>query len=248
MKNRPIDNLYVIYYGWLISDKIGTPGPATIAIAAARPKILIGFYYTFEPKYPNFSQQVCDLLHAAQIKLFAYINTDYGDRPLAAVEAEARDYLAKGVDGIFFDQVYNFLDDQQTPYYERLYALVRSSGKSVIVNTGVAQSGEAILQITDILMVEHDWRMLHQSSPWHLRYPSARFMGNSSNEAGTERYFDYCIDYETAVRDTYEAWANGIGWHYSTDHYTTLPAWFLDYARSVSLPIGNPRSIRRSAL
>src|SRR6266487_4263018 len=102
MKNRSIDNLYVIYYGWLISDKIGTPGPAAMAIAAARPEMLIGFYYTFEPKYPNFSQQVCDLLHAAQIKLFAYINTDYGDRHLAPAKRKARDNWPKGVDGIFF--------------------------------------------------------------------------------------------------------------------------------------------------
>ncbi|MEI7769335.1 MAG: spherulation-specific family 4 protein [Chloroflexales bacterium] len=231
---------YVIYYGWLIADAAGTPGPAATAIAAAGPGVLIGFYYTFEPKYPNFSRQVRDLLRAAQISFFAYVDTDYGNRPLAAVEAEARDYLAKGVDGIFFDQAYNFLDDRQTPYYQQLYALVHSSQKSVIINTGVAQSGEAIMEVTDILMVEHDWRLLPQLSPWHGRYPPTRFMGNSSNEAGTERYFDYRIGYEAAVRDTHEAWASGIGWHYSTDHYTTLPAWFSDYARSVSTPIDIP--------
>ncbi|MEI7643545.1 MAG: spherulation-specific family 4 protein [Chloroflexales bacterium] len=231
---------YVIYYGWLIADAAGTPSSAAATIAAACPEVLIGFYYTFEPKYPNFSRQVCDLLRTAQIALFAYVDTNYGNRPLAAVEAETRDYLEKGVDGIFFDRVYNFLDDRQTPYYQRLYALVRSRQKSVIVNTGVAQTGEAIMQVTDILMVEHDWRMLRQLSPWHKRYPSDRFMGNSSNEVGTDLYFDYCIDYETAVRDTYEAWAIGIGWHYSTDHYTTLPTWFPDYARRVHIPIGIP--------
>lgn len=226
---------YVIYYGWLISAADGTPGPAATAIATARPELLIGCYYTFEPKYPNFSWQVCDLLHAQQIALFAYIDTDYGNRSLTTVEAEARDYLAKGVDGIFFDRAYNFLDGRQTPYYQHLAALVRHSQKSIIVNTGVAQSGEAIMDVTDILMVEHDWRMLHQLSPWHRRYPSARFMGNSSSEVGTDCYFNYRIDCTTAVRDTYEARERGIGWHYSTNHYTTLPTWFSDYMHSVSI-------------
>jgi hypothetical protein len=234
VKNRPVRNPYVIYYGWLIADSAGAPGPAAAMIAAAGPKALIGFYYTFEPKYPNFSPQVCQILHAAQIDMFAYVDTNYGNRPLAEVEAEAYEYLTKGVDGIFFDQVYNFLDDQQAAYYQKLHALMRSSGKSMIVNTGVAQTGEAIMDVTDILMVEHDWRTLYQLNPWYAQYPPERVMGNSSNEPGTERYFDYRVDYKMAVHDTNEAWANGIGWHYSTEHYTTLPAWFLDYARSVT--------------
>jgi hypothetical protein len=234
VKNRPIRNSYVIYYGWLISDAMGTPGPPAAAIAAAGPKALIGFYYTFEPKYTNFSSQVCDMLHTAQIDMFAYVDTSYGNRPLVEVEAETYEYLLKGVDGIFFDQVYNFLDDQLASYYQALHTLVRGGGKSVIVNTGVAQTGEAIMEVTDILMVEHDWRMLYQQNPWYAKYPAERFMGNSSNEAGIERYFDYRIDCEMAVHDTHEAWANGIGWHYSTDQYITLPAWFLDYARSVT--------------
>lgn len=245
MTNRPIHNPYVIYYGWLIADAAGTPGPAAAMIAAAGPRALIGFYNTFEPKYTNFSPQVCEILHAAQIDMFAYVDTSYGNRSLTEVEAETYDYLAKDVDGIFFDQVYNFLDDQQAPYYQKLHALVRSSGKSVIVNTGVAQTGEAIMDVTDILMVEHDWRTLYRQNRWYARYPPERVMGNSSNEPGTERYFDYRIDYATAVQDTEEAWANGIGWHYSTDQYTTLPAWFLDYARSI-ITVSQPALQRRS--
>lgn len=221
MTDRLAHYRYVIYYGWLIAN------------ASAGPAAVIGFYYTFEPKYINFSRQVCGLLHAAQVKLFTYINTDYGDRPLAEVAAEANEYLTQGVDGIFFDQVYNFLDDRHTVYYQSLYTLVHERGKTVIVNTGVAQPGEAIMGVTDVLMVEHDWRSLYQANPWFARYPPERFMGDSSNEPGTAGYFDYRVDLEMAVRDTREAWAHGIGWHYSTDHYTTLPAWFLEYARGV---------------
>lgn len=229
-------NLYVIYYGWLIADPAGTPGPAAREIAAAGPRALICFYNTFEPRYTNLSQQVRDLLRAAQVKVFTYVDTSYGARPLAAVMAETCEYLAHAVDGIFFDQVYNFLDDQHGAYYQALYTLVRDSGRSVIVNTGVAQPGEAIMDITDILMVEHDWRMLYQENPWHMRYPPWRFMGNSSNEPGVERYFGYRVTKQTAVRDTREAWSHGIGWHYSTDHYTSLPSWFSAYARTISVP------------
>src|SRR5262245_44899783 len=95
-------NLYVIYYGWLIADPAGRPGPAARAIAAAGPGALICSYHTFEPKYTNVSQQVHDLLRAAQVKVFTYVDTSYGERPLAAVIAETEEYLAHAVDGIFF--------------------------------------------------------------------------------------------------------------------------------------------------
>jgi hypothetical protein len=104
----------------------------------------------------------------------------------------------------------------------------------VIVNTGVAESGEAIMDVADILMIEHDWRSLYRMNPWYAQYSPERFMGNSSNEPGTQRYFDYRVTCETAIRDTREAWANGVGWHCSTDRYTELPPWFSEYARGIA--------------
>ena len=226
-------NLYVIYYGWLIASPDGQPNRAAQAIAAARPDALIASFYTFEPKYPNLSPQVRDCLRAAGTRIFAYADTSYGARPLAEVEAEASDYLAQGVDGIFFDQVYNFLDDAQLAYYQRLYALVRQHGKTVIVNPGIAEPGQAIMSVTDLLMVEHAWRGLIETNRWFAKYPARRFMGNSSNEPDSEQHFGYLVDKDTALRDTREAWSKGLGWHCSTDRYILLPDWFAEYARAI---------------
>jgi hypothetical protein len=229
----PSGKFYVIYYGWLIDDADGTPNQEAHLIAQAKPDAVIASFYTFEPKYDNLSVQVRELLNKAGIQLFAYVDTDYGNRPIADVQAEAIDYLANGIDGIFYDQVYNFLDDAYTSYYQELYNLVRASNKTVIVNTGIAQPGEPIMEITDILMVEHAWRSLYKTNPWFAAYPPTRFMGNSSNEPDPEQHFDYLVDGDTGIRDAREAWANGIGWHCSTDRYITLPPWFLACARRI---------------
>lgn len=85
------------------------------------------------------------------------------------------------------------------------------------------------MSVTDILMVEHAWRELYQTSTWFKNYPSERFMGNSSNE-----YPGYAVDYDSAVKYTREAWTNGVGWHFSTDQYVNLPEWFQKYTKTLS--------------
>lgn len=229
----PSSSLYVIYYGWLISTPEGAPNAQAHAIAAAQPKALIAFFYTFEPHYPNLSEQVRELLQGSGVALWVYVNTDYGQRALDEVKAEAVEYLSQGVDGIFFDQVHNFLDDTCSEYYQVLYDLVHSYGKTVVLNTGVAECGERIMDVTDVLMVEHDWRAMYRSNSWQARYPATRFMGNSSNEWPPETLFGYTVDCDAGVRDTREAWANGIGWHFSTEQYIELPDWFVRYAHQV---------------
>jgi hypothetical protein len=227
---RPVNNqnLFVIYYGWLISDPDGTPNAEAQAIAAARPALLVASFYTFDPVYPNLSPQVRDLMHEAGIRIYAYVDTDYAQRDRNLAIAEAGDYLSQGVDGIFYDQVCNFLDNKPLDYYQELYDYVHNQGKSVIVNPGIGKPGEEIMNVTDILMVEHAWRELYQTNSWFANYPSERFMGNSSNE-----YPGYEVDNESAVRYTRESWENGVGWHFSTDRYITLPDWFGDYIRGV---------------
>ncbi len=221
--------MFVIYYGWLIADVAGTPNSAAHAIAAARPDLLIASFNTFEPKYINLSRQVRDLLHQAGVRLFAYVDTGYGQRDRNVVKAEALEYLSQDVDGIFFDQVYNFLDNAQLEYYQELYGFVRNQLRSVIVNPGIGQPGQEIMNVTDILMVEHAWREMYQANSWFSAYPPQRFMGNSSDEHNST----YLMDCEAAVKETTEAWNNGIGWHFSTNRYTALPVWFLDYAFSL---------------
>ncbi|HEX2913327.1 MAG TPA: spherulation-specific family 4 protein [Chloroflexia bacterium] len=225
-------NLFVIYYGWLIADPSGTPNEYARLIAAAKPDLLLASFYTFEPKYLNLSPQVRELFRDAGVRIFAYVDTNYGNRPVEEVKAEAIEYLRQDVDGIFYDQVYNFLDDAKSDYYRELYTLAKNQLRAVIANTGIGQPGEEVMQVTDILMVEHAWRELYQSNTWFKKYQPERFMGNSSNEH-PELNTVYQIDRNTAQLDTTEAWANGVGWHFSTDHYIDLPEWFLQYAFSL---------------
>lgn len=233
--NRAVtgQKLFVIYYGWLIEDVDGTPNDAARAIAAARPDLLIVSFYTFEPKHTNLSKQILDLFHQAGILVIAYVDTNYGKRDYELVKTEVDDYLGQKVDGIFLDQVYNFLDDEHTAYYQNLYNHIKNQSKLVISNTGISTPGEAIMQVTDILMVEQAWRDLYQTNPWFAAYSSERFMGNSSNEY-PEHYPDFQMNADSAVRHTKEAWAKGIGWHFSTDNYITLPDWFPQYVTKLN--------------
>lgn len=239
-KFRPITsrNRFVIYYGWLIADRAGNPNEAARCIAAAQPALLIASFYTFEPKYPNLSKQVRGLLHQAGVRLFAYVDTDYGRRDRDEVKAEAYDYLNQNVDGIFFDQACNFLDGAHFAYYQDLYEYVRRYDKPVILNPGIGQPGEEIMNVTDILMVEHAWRELYQTNSWFAAYPPERFMGNSSNEH-PDLPWHYQINCDIATRDTEEAWSKGIGWYFSTDNYISLPEWFSQYVSNLNYSTNN---------
>ena len=228
-------NLCVIYYGWLTSDSSGRPNSLATTIAAARPQALVANFYAAQPKFMNLSPQVRNLFHSVGTQIFAYTATGYGARERGAVQAEVADYLANGVDGIFYDEVAAHMDRAQSKYYQYLYALVNNHGRKVIMNTGVAESSEALMDVADILMLEHQWRAFSETCAWRSKYSPERFMGNSSNEPGSSAYLGHTIDGNVAVRDTLEAWARGIGWHYSTDRYTELPPWFAAYTRAVRM-------------
>lgn len=226
-------NLCVIYYGWLIADASGAPNRAAAAIARARPRVLIAAFSTLQPRLTNLSPQVRELLQASGALLFAYVPTGYGARDLADVKAEAAGCLAGGADGIFYDEVPACPDEAQLASYQALHALVKERGGRVIANAGVDRSDESLMRVADILMVEHQWRTFGEASPWRAGYPPERFMGVSSNEPGADAFLEGAIDRQTAVRDTRAAWACGVGWHYSTDRYVELPAWFADYVRAL---------------
>jgi len=228
-------NRYALYYGWLIADAPGNPNEAAIALANSIPKILIANYYTQSPKLANLSTPVQNLFRAQGTLIYAYVATTYGNRDIALVKAEALEYITGGgVDGIFFDEAYNFMEgpnNHHLTYYQSLYSWMQEQGRQTILNVGIGQPGERAMTATDILMVEHDWRNLYQNNTWFHNYSPERFMGISSNEAAG--FFPYTVDETTAIRDTKEAWAHNVAWHYSTDLYTTLPSWFSTYIAGV---------------
>ncbi|MEI6043041.1 MAG: spherulation-specific family 4 protein [Chloroflexota bacterium] len=224
---------YVIYYGWLVADQVGQPNQIARLIAAAQPQILVAAFYTDLLGCTNLSPQVQELLHTAGVKILAYVPTYYGLREHNSVKSVVRHYLKQGVDGIFFDEVYHFRDKDHLDYYQTLYEMVKEAGQQVILNIGLSHTDPLIMEVTDILMVEHRWRDFYRQCCWRTNYAPERFMGNSSNEPGSYKSLGYLVDLVKAVGDTLEAWENGIGWHYSTDHYIHLPEWYKDYTRLV---------------
>lgn len=224
---------YVIYYGWLTDDASGEPNAAARTIAAARAPLLIAQPRAAAPAlHANLSPQVLALLREAGTAVYAYCATGCGAVPLASVQQSVDACLAAGADGVFFDEADPLREPGRYDYYAALARCVRESGSGVIVNPGVAQCGEAIMEVADRVMLEHRWRDLRFGSLWSFRYSPERFMGVSSNE---EHAMGYAVDAARAIADTREAWGVRIGWHASTERYVELPAWFCDYMREVNL-------------
>ena len=223
---------YAIYYGWLTEDEEGEPNESARRIAAARIPLLIAQTWTAEPqRHLNLSAAVLSMMRDAGTKVFAYVATNCGNALRRRVDAETSEYLATGVDGIFFDEADPLRENGKLDYYKGLARLVQDSGKRVILNPGVAQCGECIMDVADYLMVEHRWRDLRTGSLWSARYAADRFMGVSSNEGNA---MGYVVDEQRAIDDTHEAWRREVGWHTSTDRYVQVPAWFERYVSAVN--------------
>src|SRR5256885_396775 len=86
------------------------------------------------------------------------------------------------------------------------------------------------MTVSDIVSFEHQWRLASQIG-WFTEYPATRFMGISSNDISD--VMGYKVDGESSARDTIEAWQAGIGYHFSTNTYTTLAPWFEDYQKTI---------------
>jgi len=224
------NGLAVVYYGWLVSDSDGGPSDAAQRIAGqiTSKDILIASFYTENPRFVNLSPRVLSLVHSKGAKILAYIDTTYGTRPIEEVRTELGEYLLKGVDGIFFDCAPNLLNSTHYSYYSTLYESVKAHGsdKMVILNTGLSDkwTDEAVMNVTDILCVERRWTSESGfGTVWARKYPRNRFMGLS----------DGVTDWESAESLTRQAWDLGVGFHYSTNRYTSLEAWWEDYAGAV---------------
>jgi hypothetical protein len=226
----PVGNTYSIFYGWLSDDESGEPNAVARALATLRLPLLIASYSTAPPeRHANLSPQVLSLMRDAGTEVFAYIATGWGSAERRPILRAIDDYLAMGVDGIFFDEADSLCTEAKLEYYTALATRVRANRGKIILNAGVSRCGEKIMDVCDLLMVEHAWREARTRSPWLRRYPG-RVMGVSSNE---ENAMMYAVDEQRAIEDTREAWQGGIGWHTSTTRYVELPEWFGRYVSAL---------------
>ena len=228
---RAAGKVAVIYYGWLI-DEHGQPNADARRLAAGKPDMIVAAPYTDHPRRNNLPISVRALFREAHTQVAIYIATNYGHRPLNQVQSAIADAAANG-DGIFLDEVVATFDSQTWAYYAAIAAQARSAGLTVIANPGLTAIDERIMDIVDIVMLEHQWVQFASGCRWCVKYPPDRFMGVSSNEPGAAKELGHVIDAQQAEADTRRAWALGVGWHYSCDRYTELPPWYGPYMRRV---------------
>ncbi|MCL6647483.1 MAG: spherulation-specific family 4 protein [Chloroflexi bacterium] len=224
--------LSVVYYGWL-SRPDGTLTPAARRLLAARPELLIVAPVAHQPAFCHLRPELVDQFQAGGSRLFAYVATAYGRRDPHESWQEARRALQLGVDGILLDEVPHDLSPVGEQVCHELCHRIREAGGQVILNTGVAETPESLLELADILMLEHAWRRFALASRWRQRYPPARFLGVSSNEPGARRLLSSRVNLSTALAATRAAMAAGIGWHVATERYIRLPTWFEHYVAAL---------------
>lgn len=167
------------------------------------------------------------LLRAAGVNVLAYVDVDYGRRPVSRVLNDVVQALALGAAGIFFDRVEYQWRAGAADFYGAIAGEVRQRGGQVALNPGVACVDEQYMMVTDLLMVEHHWWAFIANNPWRHRYDSMRFMGVSSNEPGAYEVLGYQVTEATALRDARRAWAGGVAWYCGTDRFTEAPPWDL---------------------
>ncbi|MEO9320554.1 MAG: spherulation-specific family 4 protein [Nitrososphaera sp.] len=222
---------FVIYYGWYF-DEHGILQNVVSSILAAKPDLVISPYHTSDGQV-NIRPDVMNTFHSNGIKVIAYVATGDAKRDVNSVLGEIKSALSAGADGVMLDEVSLMQTDDQYSYYKQIYNFVKQQGgsdKLVIANPGSVLVGERVMQVSDIVSFEHQWRFA-SSLDWFSKYPPSRYMGISSNDVLNA--MGYRVASDVASRDTIEAWNDGIGYHYSTDTYTALPPWFGSYQQSL---------------
>jgi Spherulation-specific family 4 len=116
--------------------------------------------------------------HARGVAVLGYSSTEYGRRPVAAVEADARHYRAwYRADGIFLDLAAP--DRGHLPYYRTLATYIRRVNPRAVtwLNPG-AYPDQAYLQVASVLVVFEgsyaEYRGL-QVPRWVSHYRASRF-------------------------------------------------------------------------
>lgn len=112
----------------------------------------------------------------AGVPVLGYVDTGYGDRPVASILAELRRYRSwYGTCGFFFDQA--AADPSHLPFYRELTQPARTAGDLVVLNPGV-HPDPAYADLADALVTfEGPWSAYQAATvpDWVWHEPSERF-------------------------------------------------------------------------
>jgi hypothetical protein len=126
---------------------------------------------------PHFKSVVLQAQHAG-VAILGYTSTDNGLRPVAAVEADVRNYKAwYGVTDIFLDEVHAV--GSELPYYTKLASYIHrvNPGSSVWLNPGVYPN-RRYMSVGNVVMVFENTYSQYSSvrvPRWARHYRADRF-------------------------------------------------------------------------
>jgi hypothetical protein len=115
---------------------------------------------------------------AAGTTVLGYSSTAFGQRPVAQIEADARNYKAwYGVKGIFLDSVNG--TSSELAYYRQIASYIHQviPGSAVWLNSGIYPD-QAYMSVGDVLMVfegTYDQYRAVQAPSWARNFPATRF-------------------------------------------------------------------------
>lgn len=233
---------YVVYHDVLV-DSSGKPNTNAYRIANVHP-VYVHTYARVSGGMVNTPQEVRDLMHNNGVKILCYVKSappDSTSPPFsdAQVRSEIADGMNLGCDGIMLDNVRKQFSTYFNTYKGwRDYIKTWGSDKIAWFNTGHADMDESIMQVADIVEVEHHIDDLVVDSPWVTNYPSTRFAANVISWEDIGYYpLGYKVTLETAIRDTNHCWDAGhIAYMYSgniQNFIGWLPTWFENYVSSI---------------
>jgi hypothetical protein len=159
--------------GW---NKIIAAGPRKVPIALVNPNNGPGPSGT--DSYVLAYKALTQRLQAAGIKVFGYVDSNYGTVPINTVLTQSTNFYSwMGVNGIFIDQAST--NCGLTSYYNQVYTLVKNRGGEVILNPGTP-TNECYMAVGDIMLsAETSWAAYSASSypspSWVTKYPRTRF-------------------------------------------------------------------------
>jgi Spherulation-specific family 4 len=125
---------------------------------------------------------VVDALHRSHARVLAYVDSDYGRRPIAAIEKDVRAYPKfYKIDGFFIDQMAN--TPEAVDHYRSIRRLIRreDSRYKVVGNPGTPHTLPEYLDAADTLVTfEGSARAFaaydpHAAAPWTAGHPPGRF-------------------------------------------------------------------------
>jgi hypothetical protein len=130
-----------------------------------------------EPE-PHF-QQVVSEARAAGVTVLGYSSTALGQRPVAQIEQDVRDYKAwYGVTGVFLDEVTGTAG--QLPYYQQIASYIHSvnPGSPIWINPGIYPDQAYMSVATVVMSFEGTYAQYvsDQVPSWAHTYPASRFV------------------------------------------------------------------------